>query len=78
MARVKAATREKTATVRVKGKAKFPIPDKRHAERAIGYEDKAKPPLTPSQRASVEHRAAEFGVGPDAKKNKGKGSSKKK
>jgi hypothetical protein len=70
MADLKAAARKRSATVKVGGKAKFPIPDKKHAALAIGYEDKAKPPLTPAQRSAVESKEAKFGVGPKAKKAK--------
>lgn len=70
MARLKAAARAKSATVKTGGKNKFPIPDKQHAVLAVGYEDRAKPPLTPAQKAAVNTRAAAFGVGPKAKKKK--------
>lgn len=69
MARLTATTRKKSATVHVKGKAKFPEPDKSHAIQAIRFESRAKPPLTSAQRHTVEARAAKFGVGPLAKKN---------
>lgn len=65
--------RAKYATVKVGGKSKFPIPDKRHAVAAERMKGMAKPPLTSAQSASVDAKAARFGAGPDAKKkNAGK------
>lgn len=49
-------------------KTKFPINDKTHAVQAIRFEGRAKPPLTPKERATVERKAAQFGVGPKAQK----------
>ncbi len=70
--RISAKQRVKTAVVKVGGKSKFPIPDKTHAVAAISREGQAKPPLTSEQRHAVEAKAATYGVGPLAKKNKEK------
>lgn len=51
---ISAAERKKTATV--KG-GKFPIPDKKHARLALAFENRAKPPLTASQKATVTAKA---------------------
>lgn len=54
--------RKKTATVRVGGKDKFPIFDKKSAESAVKLEGNAKPPLTKAQRAAVTAKARKFGA----------------
>ena len=54
---ISAMLRKKTATVHAGGQSKFPIPDKKHARLALQFENRAKPPLTPSQRAAVEAKA---------------------
>lgn len=43
-------------------KTRFPIADKAHAQKALQLENTAQPPLTPRERATVERRAARFGV----------------
>src|SRR2546427_9080373 len=57
MAVLKAAARRASATVVVKGKPKFPIPDKAHARAALARIDQARPPLTPSQKAKVDRKS---------------------
>lgn len=57
MAVLKAAARKRSATVVVRGKAKFPIPDKGHARAALARINQAKPPLTAAQKRKVEDRA---------------------
>jgi len=57
MAVLKAAARRASATVVVKGKPKFPIPEKAHARAALARIDQARPPLTPLQKAKVRARA---------------------
>lgn len=54
MPRVTAKTRHATATVKSGGEDKFPIPDKNHARMALAMLNRAKPPLTPGQKAKVE------------------------
>lgn len=49
--------RHKSATVRVNGKDKFPIPDKAHARAAKARINQAKPPLTKSQKQRVLAKA---------------------
>lgn len=56
MAKLKAAARKRSATVRVKGKAKFPIPDKKHARNALARINQAKG-LSASQKRKVVSRA---------------------
>lgn len=56
MATLKAKARKRSATVRVKGKAKFPIPDKAHARNALARLNQAKG-LTASQKRKVVSRA---------------------
>lgn len=69
--------REENATVHVGGKAKFPIKDKKHAISAERLKGKAKPPLTGEQKHDVDVRAAKYGEGPLAAKNKKKAPAKK-
>lgn len=45
------------ATVKSGGKGKFPIPDKNHARMALADLNRAKPPLTPAQKATVQAKA---------------------
>lgn len=52
-----AKQRKRSATIMVKGKAKFPIPDKAHARAALSRLNQAKPPLTAEQKAKVKARA---------------------
>lgn len=54
--------RQRTATVHVDGKDKFPVFDKKSAEAAMHLIGHAKPPLTPAQVASVKAAAARYGV----------------
>lgn len=54
--------REKAATVHVGGKAKFPIDSVHTAHSALKLINRAKPPLTSSQKATVKHEAASYGV----------------
>lgn len=49
-------------------KTKFPVKDKEHAILAVGFENRAKPPLTSEQKATIDRKAAKYGVGPLAKK----------
>lgn len=49
--------RDKTATVHVGGKAKYPIPDAGHARAALARINQAKPPLTAAQKATVRAKA---------------------
>ena len=56
---VSAATRKRTATVTG---GKFPIPDKKHARLAVQMEGRAKPPLTPSQKRTINSKARSMGV----------------
>lgn len=56
MAKLKAAARKRSATVRVKGKAKFPIPDKAHARSALARLNQAKG-LSAGQKRKVVSRA---------------------
>lgn len=58
MATLNAKQRAKTATVKVDGQDKFPMPDKAHAKSALARIDQAKPPLTPAQKAKVRAKAA--------------------
>lgn len=51
---ISAMLRKKTATVRGTG---FPMPDKKHARLALQFENRAKPPLSPAERAKVEAKA---------------------
>lgn len=71
MAYIPAKKRKRTATVRVGGKSKFPIFDKHSAQSAERLKGHAKPPLTASQSAAIDRKAAKYGVHPS-------GSSKKK
>ncbi len=57
MAVLKAAARRASATVVVKGKPKYPIPDKAHARAALARIDQAKPALSASQKAKVRAKA---------------------
>jgi hypothetical protein len=57
---LKGAARKRSATVMVKGQAKFPIPDAAHARAALARIGQAKPPLTASQKAAVKARANKF------------------
>jgi len=57
MAVLKAAARRASATIVVKGKPKYPIPDKAHARAALARIDQAKPKLTPAQKAKVRAKA---------------------
>jgi hypothetical protein len=57
MSVLKAHARKASATVVVKGKPKFPIPDKAHARAALARIDQAKPKLTPAQKAKVKAKA---------------------
>lgn len=54
MAVLTAAQRKRTPTV---AGGKFPIPDKAHAKAALARINQARPPLTPSQKATVRARA---------------------
>ncbi len=54
---LKAAARKRSATIVVNGKAKFPMPDKAHARKALARLNQAKPALTASQKAKVRARA---------------------
>jgi hypothetical protein len=69
---VSKAVRKKTATVHRNGKDEFPIPDKKHATLALDMINRAKPPLSSSEKAAVRKRAAAFGshsaTDPSAKK----------
>jgi len=56
MATLKGKARKRSATVKVKGKAKFPIPDKKHARNALARINQAKG-LTASQKRKVVSRA---------------------
>jgi hypothetical protein len=56
--------REEAATVHVDGKAKYPIDSKHTAKSALRLINNAKPPLTPSQKATVRKDAAKYGVHP--------------
>jgi hypothetical protein len=51
-----AKTRKRTATVRVNGEPKFPMPDKKHARLALQYLGRAKG-LTAAQKQKVRARA---------------------
>lgn len=62
MSELNAKARKASATVQTGGKAKFPIPDKKHARLALDLLRTAKPPLSASQKAAVRKRAASFGV----------------
>jgi hypothetical protein len=57
MSVLKAHARKASATIVVKGKPKFPIPDKAHARAALARIDQAKPKLTPAQKAKVRAKA---------------------
>lgn len=57
-----AKERKKAATVHVGGKDKFPINSAHSAKSALKLESHAKPALTPGQKASIERKAASFGV----------------
>jgi hypothetical protein len=70
MTDIPAKRRKKAATVHVDGKAKFPIDSVHTAKSALKLENAAKPPLTSSQRTSVERRAATFGVKKHSPKKK--------
>lgn len=60
MANVTASQRRQHATVRVGGKAKYPIFSRATAESALRLIDHAKPPLTPSQKSAVRRQAARY------------------
>ena len=72
MAVLKAAARRASATIVVKGKPKYPIPDKAHARAALARIDQAKPPLSASQKAKVRAKAHRV-LGTNTKKKKKKG-----
>lgn len=78
MTDIPAKRRKKAATVHVDGKDKFPIDSKETAKNALKLEGNAKPPLTSSQKASVEREAATFGEHKSSSSQppKGKGGSK--
>ncbi len=52
-----AKQRKRSATIVVKGKPKFPIPDKAHARAALARLNQARPLLTPEQKARVKAKA---------------------
>ena len=56
MAVLRSRARKRSATVKVKGKAKFPIPDKKHARVALARLNQAKG-LSPSQKRKVVSKA---------------------
>lgn len=62
MATVPGLLRQKTATVHVGGKDKYPIFDRASAESAIKLIHNAKPPLTAEQEAAVRRKASQYGV----------------
>jgi hypothetical protein len=72
MSVLKAHARKASATIVVKGKPKFPIPDKAHARAALARIGQAKPPLTASQKAKVRAKAHRV-LGTNTKKKKKKG-----
>lgn len=67
MAKLKAAARKRSATVRVKGKAKFPMPDKSHARNALARLGQAKG-LSAGQKRKVARRAYRILGTPKAKR----------
>jgi hypothetical protein len=70
LAKLKAAARKRSATVRVKGKAKFPIPTKAHARVALARLNQAKG-LSASQKRKVVSRAyKKLGVPPSKRRVK--------
>ena len=52
-----AKQRKASATIKVDGKSKYPIPDAGHARAALARIDQAKPPLTAAQKAKVRAKA---------------------
>jgi hypothetical protein len=58
MGTLNAKQRKASATIKVDGKDKYPIPDAAHAKAALGRINQAKPPLTPAQKAKVRAKAA--------------------
>lgn len=82
MAKLKGGARKRSATVKVKGKAKFPIPDKKHARNALARLNQAKG-LSASQKRKVVKRAYRVLGTPKAKRrvkvsSSGRVSKKKK
>lgn len=57
-------TRQKTATVHVDGKDKFPIGNAHQAKSALKLINHAKPPLDTTEKAAVRRKAASYGVKP--------------
>lgn len=57
MAVLNAKQRKASATIKVDGESKYPIPDAGHARAALARINQAKPPLTAAQKAKVRAKA---------------------
>ncbi len=76
MAKLSSKARKRSATVRVKGKEKFPIPDKKHARSALARINQAKG-LSAGQKRKVVSRAYKvLGTPPSKRKVKVTGSGR--
>lgn len=68
MAKLRGKARKRSATVKVKGKLKFPIPDKKHARNALARLSQSKG-LSASQKRKVVRKAYRVLGTPKAKRN---------
>jgi len=77
MTYISAKRREKSATVHVGKKAKYPVDSHKTAESAVRLINNAKPALTESQREHVLSEAAHYGVRPKSAKTTATGAPPK-
>jgi hypothetical protein len=70
MAILKAAGRKRSATVKTKGRARFPIPDKAHARVALARVNQAKGLSAGQKRAIVSRAYRKLGTPPGQRRVK--------